>query len=153
MSDSPSAPHLIEVFWESVPPAWRQTRSQIRRSAVEKFQMTEEQFQILRRIRNGCLSVSRLAEDSLTSRSAVSRAVEALVQRGLVTRGRNPQDRRNLPLALTEEGSRVMDGVYAETEKWLSTRFERLTSEETALLLQGMESLRKAFSIKRQSEN
>ena len=146
MPKPPSSPLLIDKFWESVPPAWRQTRSQIRRNAVEKFQMTEEQFQVLRRIRNGSASVSALAEASQTSRSAVSKAVELLVRRGLVTRSQNQQDRRNLPLALTEEGQRVMDLIYGEAEAWLSTRFAHLTAEETGLLLQGLEILRIAFS-------
>jgi len=87
---------LIDKFWESVPPAWRQTRSQIRRNAVEKFKMTEEQFQVLRRICDGSTSVSSLADTSQTSRSAVSKAVESLVRRGLVARSLNQQDRRNL---------------------------------------------------------
>jgi MarR family 2-MHQ and catechol resistance regulon transcriptional repressor len=146
MPKPPSSPLLIDKFWESVPPAWRQTRSQIRRNAVEKFQMTEEQFQVLRRIRNGSASVSALAEISQTSRSAVSKAVDSLVRRGLVTRSQNQQDRRNLPLALTEEGQRVMDLIYGEAEAWLSTRFAHLTAEETGLLLQGLEILRIAFS-------
>lgn len=145
MSDLPTLPLLIDRFWESVPSAWRQTRKQISRSAVEKFHMTEEQFQVLRRIRNGSVSVSALAEASQTSRSAVSKAVEALVRRGLVTRSQNPADRRNLPLALTTEGQRVMDGVYDETERWLSARFARLTPEETELLFQGLEILYIAF--------
>jgi DNA-binding MarR family transcriptional regulator len=138
-------PLLIDKFWESVPPAWRQTRSQIHRNAVEKFQMTEEQFQLLRRIRNGSTSVSALAEASQTSRSAVSKAVDSLVRRGLVVRSLNQQDRRNLPLALTEEGQRVMDLIYGEAEAWLSTRFARLSADETATLLQGLELLRVAF--------
>ena len=146
MPKSPTSPLLIDKFWESVPPAWRQTRSQIRRNAVEKFQMTEEQFQVLRRIRNGSASVSALAEASQTSRSAVSKSVDSLVRRGLVTRSQNQQDRRNLPLALTGEGQRVMDLIYGEAEAWLSTRFARLTAEETGLLLQGLEILRIAFS-------
>jgi DNA-binding MarR family transcriptional regulator len=146
MPKQTSSPILIEKFWESVPPAWRQTRSQIRRIAVEKFQMTEEQFQVLRRIRKGSASVSALAEASGTSRSAVSKAVEALVRRGLVSRSQNPDDRRNLPLALTSEGQRVMDAIFTEAEVWLSARFARLTAEETESLLLGMESLRKAFS-------
>jgi DNA-binding MarR family transcriptional regulator len=146
MPNPASSPILIDKFWESVPPAWRQTRSQIRRIAIEKFQMTEEQFQVLRRIRKGSASVSALAEASQTSRSAVSKAVDALVRRGLVTRSQDPEDRRNVPLALTNEGQRVMAGVYDETEQWLSARFTRLTAEETESLLQGMESLRKAFS-------
>ncbi len=137
---------LIDKFWESVPPAWRQTRSQIRRIAVEKFQMTEEQFQVLRRIRKGSASVSALAEASGTSRSAVSKAVDALVRRGLVARSQDPRDRRNVPLALTDEGQRVMDAIFTEAETWLSARFARLTAAETESLLLGMESLRKAFT-------
>jgi DNA-binding MarR family transcriptional regulator len=146
MTKQKQVEQTIEKFWESVPPAWRQTRSQIRRIAVEKFQMTEEQFQVLRRIRKGSASVSALAEASGTSRSAVSKAVEALVRRGLVSRSQNPDDRRNLPLALTSEGQRVMDAIFTEAEVWLSARFARLTAEETESLLLGMESLRKAFS-------
>jgi DNA-binding MarR family transcriptional regulator len=145
MSNPPSSPVLIDKFWESVPPAWRQTRSQIRHNAVENFKMTEEQFQVLRRIRNGSVSVSALAEASQTSRSAVSKAVDSLVRRGLVTRSQNQHDRRNLPLALTEEGQRVMDLIYGDAEAWLSSRFDRLTVEETKLLLQGLEILRIAF--------
>ena len=146
MSNAPSSPLLIDKFWESIPPAWRQTRSRIHHSAAEKFQMTEEQFQMLRRIRNGSASVSALAEASQTSRSAVSKAVEALVRRGLVTRSQDPLDRRNLPLALTDEGRRVMELIYNDAETWLSARFACLTAEETQSLLLGMESLRKAFS-------
>ncbi|MCX6036115.1 MAG: MarR family winged helix-turn-helix transcriptional regulator [Chloroflexi bacterium] len=141
-----SNPILIDKFWESVPSAWRQTRSQIRHIAVEKFQMTEEQFQVLRRIRKGSASVSALAEASLTSRSAVSKTVDALVRRGLVTRSQDPNDRRNVPLALTDEGQRVMDVIFTEAEAWLSTRFEHLNPEELETLLKGMETLRKAFS-------
>ena len=137
---------LIDKFWESVPSAWRQTRSQIRHIAVEKFQMTEEQFQVLRRIRKGSTSVSALAEASQTSRSAVSKAVDALVRRGLVTRSQDPEDRRNIPLALTNEGQRVMDAIFAEAEAWLSARFEHFNPEELETLLLGMETLRKAFS-------
>ncbi len=141
-----SSPILIDKFWESVPPAWRQTRSQIRHIAVEKFQMTEEQFQVLRRIRKGSSSVSSLAEASQTSRSAVSKAVDTLVRRGLVTRSQDPDDRRNFPLALTDEGQHVMDAIFTEAEAWLSARFERLSPEELKTLQQGMETLRKAFS-------
>ena len=137
---------LIDKFWESVPVAWRKTRNQIRQIAVEKFQMTEEQFQVLRRIRKGITSVSTLAEASQTSRSAVSKAVDGLVRMGLVSRNPNPEDRRYIPLSLTEDGQRVMTGIYSEAETWLSTRFGNLTDEELEITLLGMENIRKAFS-------
>jgi DNA-binding MarR family transcriptional regulator len=141
-----TTPLLIDKFWESVPPVWRQTRSQIHHIAIEKFQMTEQQFQVLRRIRKGSTSVSALAEASQTSRSAVSKAVDALVHKGLVARQQDPSDRRNVPLALTDEGQRVMEAIFNEAEAWLSARFARLTSQEAEILLQGLENLRKAFS-------
>jgi DNA-binding MarR family transcriptional regulator len=137
---------LIDKFWESVPSAWRQARSQIRRIAVEKFQITEEQFQVLRRIRKGNTSVSALAEASQTSRSAVSKTVEALVRRDFVTRNQDPNDRRNIPLTITDEGQRVMDAIYFGAEAWLSARFDHLSPVELKTLQQGMETLRKAFS-------
>jgi DNA-binding MarR family transcriptional regulator len=142
-----ATPILIDKFWESVPPAWHQTRSQIRRTAVENFNMTEEQFQVLRRIRKGSTSVSTLADASQTSRSSVSKAVDALVNKGLISRQQDLADRRNIPLALTEEGQRVLGGIYDVTEQWLSACFTRLTPEETESLLQGLESLHKAFTI------
>lgn len=137
---------LIDKFWESIPSAWRQTRIQIRRIAFERFQMTEEQFQVLRRIRKGSASVSALADAGGTSRSAVSKAVDALVNKGLISRRQDPDDRRNIPLSLTEEGQRVLAGIYGETELWLSARFDCLSPEETEFLQQGMESLLKAFT-------
>jgi DNA-binding MarR family transcriptional regulator len=146
MPDPLAIPSLIDKYWESVPPAWRQTRSQIRGIAVEKFQMTEEQFQVLRRIRKGSGSVSALAQASQTSRSAVSKAVDALVRRGLVVRSQDPDDRRNIPLALTDEGQRVMSAIFSEAEAWLSARFAPLNPQEIESLLQGLEILHNVFS-------
>ena len=150
MSDPYTIPVLVDKFWESVPPAWRITRNQIRRIAVEKFQMTEEQFQVLRRIRRGSTSVSSLAEASQTSRSAVSKAVDGLVHKGLVARQQDLSDRRNIPLALTEEGQRVLDAIFTEAEAWLAAQFACLTPEETNSLMQGMENLHKVFSVSQQ---
>jgi len=136
----------IEKFWETIPPAWHATRATIRKVAAEKFNLTVEQFQVLRRIRRGSASVSALAQASQTSRSAVSKAVDALVRRGLVARSQDPDDRRNLPLALTDEGQRVLSAIYAEAEEWLAARFARLTADELSLSLQAMETLQKAFT-------
>ena len=146
MTNQVKKAQAVEIFWESVPPAWIQTRNQIRRIAFSKFHLTEEQFQILRRIRKGSTSVSTLAVAGQTSRSAVRKAVDALVRRGLVTRSQDPSDRRNIPLALTNEGRRAMDGIFTEAEAWLSTHFESISQEELETLLLGMKILLKAFS-------
>ncbi|MFH2038603.1 MAG: MarR family winged helix-turn-helix transcriptional regulator [Chloroflexota bacterium] len=137
---------VIDKFWESIPPAWRQTRTQIRRIAFEKFQISVEQFQVLRRIRRGSTSVSTLAEASQTGLSTVSKAVESLVRRGLVVRSSDPLDRRKIPLALTEEGQRVLQFIFDEAEAWLATRFGKLDTHQIESILEGLAALDKAFS-------
>ncbi|MBN2387820.1 MAG: MarR family transcriptional regulator [Anaerolineales bacterium] len=136
---------LIDKFWESVPPAWHQTRAQIRSVAAEKFNLTVEQFQVLRRIRRGINSVSALADANRTGRPAVSRAVEALVQKGLVDRTTDPRDRRHIRLSLTEEGGRILDAIFRAAEDWLATRFERLAPADRSHLLASLDLLLAAF--------
>lgn len=132
---------LIDKFWEAVPPAWFQTRAQIRRAAAEQFNLTVKQFQVLRRIRRGLNSVSAIAEDSHTSRPAVSIAVDGLVNKGLVSRLTDPDDRRHIRLSLTGEGMRAMDDIYAETNHWLEGKFSQLTPAASSLLLEALELL------------
>ena len=139
-------PALVDKFWESIPSSWRRTRSTIRGTAVQRLNLTVEQFQVLRRIRKGIASVSAIADDSRTSRSAVSKAVDVLVNKGLVVRHQDLNDRRNIPLALTEEGQRAIAVIYDEAEAWLSSRFERLTEAERSALLVGLDLLHKAFA-------
>jgi DNA-binding MarR family transcriptional regulator len=146
MSKPTIPPILIDKFWETIPPAWHATQAVIRGAAAEKFHLTVGQFQVLRRIRQGIASVSAIADGSRTSRSSVSNAVEVLVRRGLVSRSQNPDDRRNLPLALTGEGERALAAIYAEAEAWLAARFARLNSGELDQALQAMEILQKAFT-------
>jgi DNA-binding MarR family transcriptional regulator len=137
---------LVDVFWESVPGAWHRTREVIRDAAAEKFHLTVEQFQVLRRIRRGIASVSSIAKDSRTTRSAVSKAVDGLVHKGLVVRDQDPNDRRNIPLVLTSEGDRIMEAIFNEAEAWLVRKFESLTEEECVILRKGMEQLKTIFT-------
>jgi DNA-binding MarR family transcriptional regulator len=132
---------LVEKFWETVPPSWFQTRARIRGAAAEQFGLTVEQFQVLRRIRRGFDSVSAIAEESRLSRPAVSKTVDGLVNRGLVARQTDQQDRRHIRLSLSSEGERVLMGIYAETNTWLEAQFATLTDSQRADLLRGLEAL------------
>lgn len=136
---------VIDKFWESIPPAWRETRNTIRRVAVEQFSMTVGQFQVLRRIRKGIDTVSALAEANRTSRSAVSKAVDVLVNKGLVSRLVDEKDRRHVHLTLTPEGRRLLEAVYALAESWLRDKFQSLSLDELALLRNALPILQKTF--------
>jgi DNA-binding MarR family transcriptional regulator len=100
---------------------------------------------VLRRIRKGIDSVSTLAEANRTSRSSVSKAVEALVRRGLVSRSQNAADRRQVPLALTAEGERALAVIFDEAERWLAEKFQPLDAQELEQALAGMSVLQKVF--------
>lgn len=142
-----SAPvdEVIEKFWESIPPVWRDTRAYIRKVAAENFSMTTGQFQVLRRIRKGIDTVSALAEANRTSRSSVSKAVDALVNKGLVSRLVDEKDRRHVHLTLTDEGSRLLEAVFDQAEAWLRGKFQSLPPDELAALLTAMDILQKTF--------
>src|SRR5512143_1719876 len=105
----------LDPFWETVPPLWGQVRAHIRATAIEKFPISIEQFQILRLIRRGHGSVSELADAKNISRPAVSQGVDALVNKGLLTRTPDADDRRHLQLALTKTGNALLDAVFDDT--------------------------------------
>ena len=135
----------VDRFWESIPPTWHRARGMIRSIAAEKFHLTVEQFQVLRRIRRGITSVGKIASDSRTSPSAISKAVDVLVKREFVCRQQDPRDRRNIPLTLTPEGERALSAIFAEAESWLSARFVDLSKDELLLAIRGMEIIQRAF--------
>ena len=68
-------PAAIEAFWGTIPPVWNRIKGNVRAIAVENYDISVEQFHILRHIRKGLTSVSELAEVKQISRSAVSQAV------------------------------------------------------------------------------
>jgi DNA-binding MarR family transcriptional regulator len=145
MSTQTQIEKAVERYWEVIPPAWHKTRTVIRGTADEKFDLTVEQFQVLRRIRKGIASVSAIADDNHTSRSAVSKAVDVLVNRGLILRNQDPNDRRNIPLALTKKGEHAMLSIFTEAEGWLAMRIARLNDPERATLLGALDMIYKAF--------
>lgn len=136
---------VIDAFWSSIPPVWNTIKTNVRGTAVENYDISVEQFHILRNIRRGITSVSELARVKGISRSAVSQAVEVLVERGLVCRLRNERDRRNIPLELTESGNHLLDAIWERNRAWMRERMAGLTTEELEQLKGALESLAVTF--------
>ena len=133
----------IDRFWETVPPLWGTIRTHIRTEATTNFEITVEQFHILRHVRRGTGSVSELATAKNISRSAISQAVDLLVKKGLLTRVQSTQDRRFVELALTEAGNELLDKLFKETRDWMKTRMTQLNTEELETIARAMEALKK----------
>ena len=89
-NEEASIVQTVDVLLEALPAVWDRIRSNLRSAGIMKFDITLDQFHVLRFIRKGYRTVGELAEKKQTSRSAVSQAVEVLVQKGLVTRTKQP---------------------------------------------------------------
>ena len=133
----------IDRFWETVPPLWNMVRSHIRTTATAKFDITVEQFHILRYVRRGPNSMSELAVAKNISRPAISQAVDVLVKKGLLTRLPSSTDRRVIELALTSAGNALLDTVFRENREWMKERMNGLTADELATIGKAMEALKK----------
>ncbi len=133
----------IDRFWETVPPLWNTIRSHIRARATSEFDISVEQFHVLRYVRRGRDSISELAAAKNISRPAISQAVDVLVKKGLVTRVQSKSDRRYVELTLTEAGNSLLDTVFKETRGWMKERMKSLSVEELETISKAMEALKK----------
>ena len=148
ISDSTSEkliPAAIETFWGTIPPVWNQIKGNVRSIAEENYSISVGQFHILRHIRKGLTSVSELAQVKQISRSAISQAVDVLVERGLICRRQNARDRRNIPLELTESGDRLLDTIMEKNRAWMKSQMAAMSVQDLETLTSAMEILNKAF--------
>jgi len=137
--------HVIDRFWETIPPTWNLIRGRIRTTAAENYGITFEQFHILRHIRKGIHSVGELADVKQISRPAVSQAVEMLVTKGLITRQPKPDDRRFVQLELTDNGNELLNEIFKKNREWMMEKLALLSSEEIFNILLAMDAFQKAF--------
>lgn len=130
----------VEKFWGAVPPFWFLFRSQLDKTAREDYEITGGHFHILRRIKKGDTNISDLAESRHISRPVVSRKVDSLVEKGLVSRHESPEDRRFTVLELTPEGDRILEELRVSNRSWLDSKLSSLNKDE-------LETILKAFEI------
>lgn len=135
----------IDRFWESIPPVWNQIRGHLRSIAQEKFEISVEQFHVLRHIRRGIRSVSDLATVKQISRSAISQSVDGLVEKGLISRRPHANDRRFVELELTPSGDAMLNAIFDENRAWMIEKMSALTPEELAQMQQAFHLLKDAF--------
>jgi len=138
-----SRDQAIDRFWETIPPLWGLIRTHIRASATANFDITVEQFHVLRYVRRGPGSMSELAAAKNISRPAISQAADVLVHKGYVRRVEREDDRRYVELALTPAGNELLDTVFNETRAWMRERMKSLDEDELEAILKAMPALRK----------
>jgi DNA-binding MarR family transcriptional regulator len=108
--------------------------------------ITVEEFHILRHVSMGQDCASDLAKAKHISRSAVSQAVEGLVQKGLLTRQTESGDRRFIRLALSPAGSQLLESIFSKNRVWLAERFAALNPAEADTLASALETLARVLT-------
>ncbi len=139
-------PQTVESLLDALPVVWDRIRSRFRAAATGTFGITLEQFHVLRHIRKGCQSVGQLAEKRQISRSAISQAVDVLVQKGLVTRRQQSQDRRCVLLELTPHAAAVLDRNSQELRAWMREALAPVATEELTRTREVMGVLKEIFA-------
>ena len=120
------------------------TRAQ--RVVADCCRTTNTQCHLLTELsRSGPLSLVELGARVCLEKSWVSRAVDAMVERGLVTKEPNPQDARSWLVTLTAEGERTVGELNRTLDEHADQLLGALGERERAGVEQSLLLLMKAL--------
>lgn len=105
------------------------------------------------------ISMTELVEYINSPMSTATGIVDRLVKSGYIKRGRSETDRRIVILALTEEGSKLIDKLKEMILSYINTAIDELTEEEKQFMvniaikiMNNMQKKLKTGIVGRQSE-
>ncbi|WP_028672597.1 MarR family winged helix-turn-helix transcriptional regulator [Saccharospirillum impatiens] len=91
------------------------------------------------------LTAKQIREATRMDKARVSRAVQVLVERELISRSPNQEDQRAHHLRLTAAGRALLDQLLPQARDWEASVLSSLTDKERELLLQAMAKLERAL--------
>jgi DNA-binding MarR family transcriptional regulator len=139
-----SAEECARAVMETVPKVMRAIREEMRRQGAPLLTIPQlRTLAYLHRRPGSCLF--HVAEHLGVTRPTASAIVERLVQRGLVTRTENPQERRRVILRPTPLGTLLHQRVRQSTHGWMVTALSRLSPERLRQITQGVTLLAEPF--------
>lgn len=113
--------------------------SSLLESRASKKKITLQQFNVLRILRGQYpkpASNSLIKERMINSMPDISRLVERIVAKGLVSRSKNKSDKRAVDLLITEKGLQLLEELEADMN--LSAMLSENLSEQEAVILNGL---------------
>ncbi len=144
MPTSPEA--CAQTVLEVVPVVMRTIRAELRRHRAADLSVP--QFRTLAFIdRQSDASLSDVAEHIGLTLPSMSKIVEGLVVRKLVTRQTHPTDRRRMTLTLTARGQTALQSSRAATRACLAEDLAALSDRQRDAVTQALEILRPIFTL------
>jgi DNA-binding MarR family transcriptional regulator len=122
----------------------RMMAAELRQEAGEDTTMP--QFRVLTYLTEKPLTLSEIARRRRVSLQSAGDLVQTLVERGWISRTPDPNDRRQILLLLTEEGSRQYQRAHQRMLEHLIPLMEMLTAAEIAAIQAALPALQRVFS-------
>lgn len=114
-----------------------------------QYDITHPQFNILRILESASpapISVKCIKERILFTKSDITRLIDRLVDKNLVSRKLCPDNRRKMDIVLTKAGQEKIDKILPALEERLQGYFSEVVSEEEKEVLnKSLISIRKAI--------
>ncbi len=114
--------------------------------ALKKHGIAEQQYNVLRILRGfrseSPLCVGFIKERMFDKNSDVSRIVDRLFEKELLTRKENSEDRRQKTVEITDKGLALLDSMF-ECEKKADMLLKNLSEEEVVELNRLLDKIRK----------
>ena len=131
---------------DNVPLLMRLLRTKFREKRVGDLSMA--QFRTLAFVdANRGTSLSEVAGHIGLGLPSMSKLVNALVNRQLLTRDVHGKDRRRICLALTVDGKRELDAAYQHTQSFFAEKFADLTEDERTQVAGAMNMMKRLFAL------
>jgi DNA-binding MarR family transcriptional regulator len=112
------------------------------RRLVKRVGLTGPQLVILKEIcRAEAVSAGTIAKAVSLSSATVTGILERMENRGLVSRGRDHQDRRRVMVRATDAGRRVVDRAPPLMQEAIVEQFEGLPDWEQTMILSSLQHL------------
>ena len=142
----------LEIL-EVVPSIMRAIRAEMRSRHTPDLSVP--QFRVLTFLnRHPGSSLSEVADHIGLTPPSMSKIIDGLVARHLITRQDALDDRRRVHLVLTELGKTLLEAAYKDTRARLAEMIAGLNPAQYAAILESMETLRPIFTpdLERQRE-
>lgn len=111
---------------------------------LKEFDITEPQFNVLRILKGRKgepANVGEIQYEMVQRTSNVTRIVDKLLKKGLVTRKECPTNRRKMDIAITKEGEAFLKKLNKKVQDFHLPMMEKLTEAEAKTLSELIEKL------------
>ena len=136
-----------------VPLVSRVIRGELRKHGAKGI--SEPQYRSLAFVfRNEGASLSELSDHIGLALPTMSSLIDGLVERGLVNRRTDPEDRRRMTLTLTSTGRVRLESARSATMTYLEQRFRQLSASDRTTITLAMRTLKELFTgVKEHAEH